>query len=493
MPLATTSPSSAAAPAEVAPEERDDALLREESAQMATSLVRFAAARRRRAPDATDLEVADHVATDEAAYQLRGKLLAPATNTPVVLVAIKREPDSYPSYRELRAAFGLTRAEARVATMLAERKTNNEIARELGVTGGTARRHTERLLLKLGVSRRAAVRGALLRCMERGGTGRTRGISSAVQVGTGYHLGEPAGSRSACTTALALSGADDSRNSASGPLRGRPKTRTVRRRKPKESIVVFLECERDRRMVRDALDSEVEVHFAEGPREVHPPWRNEAPIAVLVELHEERERRMERALGILRREAPTIPRWACVDLDPASLYMSTRLSKCGIITDVAARGDSLGSRLRALLKNAQVRSESEALRKVWHEWAGPETREILEACIAASATDATVRDVRQQLNKSLRTLRRELSDNGLPPLASTLALCRLLRATYRLDHPGIRVKAVAKELGYRYPRSLSRQFKWHTGLAVRALPRGRRFATLAMLVRAELSARQNRH
>jgi AraC-like DNA-binding protein len=260
----------------------------------------------------------------------------------------------------------------------------------------------------------------------------------------------------------------------------------------KESIVVFLEHEHDRRMVRDALGGEVRIQFADGPREVHPPWRSEAPIAVLVELHEEREHRMERALGILRREAPTIPRWACVDDHPASLYMSTRLAKCGIITDVAARGDGLGSRLRALLKNIQVRSESEALRKLWNEWAGPETREILEACIAASATTTAVRDVRQQLNKSLRMHRRELSGNGLPPMASILALCRLLRATYRLDHPGIRVKAVAKELGYQYPRSLSRQFKWHTGLAVRALPRGRRFATLAMLVRAELSARQNR-
>jgi DNA-binding CsgD family transcriptional regulator/AraC-like DNA-binding protein len=491
MPLATTSPASAAVLAEGAPEERDNALLREEGSRMATSLVRFAVARRRRAPDATDLVVVDHIATDEAAYQLRGKLLAPATNTPVVLVAIKREPDSYPSYRELRAAFGLTRAEARVATMLAERKSNSEIAQELGVTGSTARRHTERLLLKLGVSRRAAVRGALLQCIGAGGTGRIRGVRSGEQGRPGGVHGRPPGARSACQAAVPPA-ADDADTSAIGPRRGRPKKRTLRRRKPKESIVVFLEHEHDQQMVRDALAGEVKVHFAEGPREVHPPWRNEAPTAVLVELHEEREHRMERALGILRREAPTIPRWACVDLDPASLYMSTRLSECGIITDVVAKGDGLGCRLRALLKNARVRSESEALRKVWNDWAGPETREILESCIAASATAATVHDVQHQLNKSLRMLRRELSGNGLPPLASILALCRLLRATYRLDHPGIRVKAVAKELGYRHPRALSRQFKQYTGLAIRALPRGRRFATLAMLVRAELSARQNR-
>jgi AraC-like DNA-binding protein len=201
---------------------------------------------------------------------------------------------------------------------------------------------------------------------------------------------------------------------------------------------------------------------------------------------------MERALGILRREAPGIPRWACIDLEPASLYMATRLTECRLITAVAARGDGLGSRLRALLKNARVWSESEALWKVWNEWAGPETRVILEACIAASATATTVRDVQRQLNKSLRTLRRELSDNGLPPLTRILALCRLLRAMYRLDHQGIRVKAVASELGYRYSQALSHQLQWHTGLSIARLPAGRRFATLTTLVRAEFSAARNR-
>lgn len=493
MPLATASPTSAAAPAEGSPEERDHALLREAAARMATSLVRFAAAGRWRSADvANAVVVEDHIATGEASYQLRGELLAPASKTPVVLVAIEREPDTYPSYRELRAAFGLTRAEARVATMLAERKTNSEIARELGVSASTARRHTERLLVKLGISRRGAVRGALLRCVEAGGAGRARGVSSEKEAGTGGVPGRPLGARSVRRTAAALSAESDSRKSASGSRRGRPKKRAVRRRQPKESIVAFLEHEYDRRMVRDALAGDVKVRFAEGPREVHPPWRGEAPIAVLVELHEERERRMERALGILRREAPTIPRWACVDVNPASLYMSTRLTECGIITAVAARGDDLGSRLRALLKNSRIRSESEALRKVWHEWSGPETRETIEACIAVSATAKTVRDVQHQLDKPLRALRRELSGNGLLPLISILALCRLLRAMYRLDHPGIRVKAVATELGYGYSQALSHQFKRRTGHSISGLPRGRRFATLAALVKAELSARQNR-
>jgi DNA-binding CsgD family transcriptional regulator len=67
---------------------------------------------------------------------------------------------------ELRAAFRLTPSEARVAMLLAARRTNREIAAELGVTEHTARRHTEKVLLKLNVHRRHDVQGALLRCRK---------------------------------------------------------------------------------------------------------------------------------------------------------------------------------------------------------------------------------------------------------------------------------------------------------------------------------------
>ncbi len=491
MPLAATSPFSAAAPTEGTAEERDNALLREEAVRMATSFIRFAEVRRR-ALDATALVVVDHVATDEAAYQLRGKLLAPAPNAPVVLVAIKREPDSYPSYRELRAAFGLTRSEARVATKLAERKTNSEIARELGVTGATARRHTERILLKMGVGRRAAVRHALMECAGGWGSGCARGIHSAEHVGADDHPGESARSRSAHATAHAFSGANEAREPESEPRRGRPKQRIVRRQEPKESVVVLLDHEHQRRVVRDALAGEVEVRFADGPREVHPPWRHEVPLAVLVELHEEREHRMERALGILRREAPDIPRWAYAELEPRSVDVVVRLVALGLVAEVITTAEDLGSRLRALLKNARVRSEGEALRRVWHEWVGPDARVIVEACIDASAGAATPRDVERQFDKTIRSLNRELSSHGLPPLAHIVAFCRMLRAMYRLDHRDIKVKAVASELGYRYSYALSHQLHWFTGLSITSLPAGRRFATLAALVRAELSATRRR-
>jgi hypothetical protein len=59
---------------------------------------------------------------------------------------------------------------------------------------------------------------------------------------------------------------------------------------------------------------------------------------------------------------------------------------------------------------------------------------------------------------------------------------------YRLDHRGIKVKVVASELGYRYPSALSHQLHWFTGLSIACLPVGKRFATLASLVRGEISA-----
>jgi DNA-binding CsgD family transcriptional regulator len=485
MPLATISPAAVAAPEEGVSAERDHALRREAAARMATSLVRFAAARQRRAPNTTDLVVVDRIATHEASYRLRGELLAPASSTPVVLVAIEREPDTYPSYRELRAAFGLTRAEARVAAMLAGRKTNNEIARELGVTGATARRHTEHVMLKMGVARRFAVRRAMIECMARGSARGGGGIHSERRPDADDVSGA---SRGAHTTALALPGADDAGESDGKPRRGRPKKRIVQRRRPKESIVVLLEHEHQRRVVRDALAGQVEVHFAEGPRDVHPPWRHEVPIAVLVELHAERERRMERALGILRREAPDIPRWAYTELELRSINVVVRLVALGLVADVITTAEDLGSRLRALLKNARAWSESEALRRAWDEWVGPETRVIVEACIDASVGAATPRDVEWQLDRTIRSLNRELSSDGLPPLAHIVAFCRMLRAMYRLDHRNIKVKAIASELGYRYTYSLSHQVHRFTGLWISSLPAGRRFATLAALVRAELSA-----
>jgi DNA-binding CsgD family transcriptional regulator/predicted ester cyclase len=62
---------------------------------------------------------------------------------------------------QLRQRTGLTAREAQVALLMAERRTHIEIANDLQITPNTARRHWEKVLLKLGVSRRQDVSRAL--------------------------------------------------------------------------------------------------------------------------------------------------------------------------------------------------------------------------------------------------------------------------------------------------------------------------------------------
>lgn len=62
-----------------------------------------------------------------------------------------------PEPRRLTGRFGLTPREAQVARRLALRRTNSEIARELHVSGHTARKHTERVLRKLRIHSRRDV------------------------------------------------------------------------------------------------------------------------------------------------------------------------------------------------------------------------------------------------------------------------------------------------------------------------------------------------
>ena len=58
---------------------------------------------------------------------------------------------------EIRERFGLTGQELRVARLIAEASNNYEVARRLEISPHTARRHTERVLDKLGISSRAQV------------------------------------------------------------------------------------------------------------------------------------------------------------------------------------------------------------------------------------------------------------------------------------------------------------------------------------------------
>jgi DNA-binding NarL/FixJ family response regulator len=62
---------------------------------------------------------------------------------------------------ELKERFGLTARQIAVARLLSEGCSNAEIAKRLEMSYFTARNHTEQVLLKLGVSSRAAV-GAIM-------------------------------------------------------------------------------------------------------------------------------------------------------------------------------------------------------------------------------------------------------------------------------------------------------------------------------------------
>jgi DNA-binding CsgD family transcriptional regulator len=62
---------------------------------------------------------------------------------------------------QLKVCYGLTNREIQVARLLADRRSNREIADMLDITVYTAGRHTERVLRKLGVASRRDVRSKL--------------------------------------------------------------------------------------------------------------------------------------------------------------------------------------------------------------------------------------------------------------------------------------------------------------------------------------------
>ena len=64
----------------------------------------------------------------------------------------------------LRSKYRLTPTQARVATLLADRLTNAEIALELRVRPSTARRHTEAVLFRLGLNSRFKVVATIADC-----------------------------------------------------------------------------------------------------------------------------------------------------------------------------------------------------------------------------------------------------------------------------------------------------------------------------------------
>ena len=119
------------------------------------------------AADGMDDAVEGGLQTKAAAYRLRATRLGAAVtgHRDAVAVTLERRAPSarlLPSEQELEECWGLTPQQARVALLLAERKTNAEIAEALTVSPHTARHHTEAVLAKLGLRDRRDV-AALIR------------------------------------------------------------------------------------------------------------------------------------------------------------------------------------------------------------------------------------------------------------------------------------------------------------------------------------------
>ena len=100
------------------------------------------------------------VETRSARYVLRSALTPPGAFDDEASVMISVSGPSgpaLPSADVLRERHGLTRREAEVALLLAEGLKNEEVAGRLFISAHTARRHTESVLGKLGLSSRKAL------------------------------------------------------------------------------------------------------------------------------------------------------------------------------------------------------------------------------------------------------------------------------------------------------------------------------------------------
>lgn len=99
------------------------------------------------------------VSTRTGQYRIRACLYDEWRGASRALVIVALEPlaPRFMSEGDLRVGYGLTAAEARVAILLARGRSNTELAHELFISPHTAKRHTERVLQKLGARSRAEV------------------------------------------------------------------------------------------------------------------------------------------------------------------------------------------------------------------------------------------------------------------------------------------------------------------------------------------------
>lgn len=104
------------------------------------------------------------VRTCAATYTLRGTYLQanPLGAGPTVLVAVHRTGENGPAGDQLQSRFGFTPSEAQLAALIADGKSNAQVATSLCISPHTARHHTERVFTKLGVRTRSEATCKLL-------------------------------------------------------------------------------------------------------------------------------------------------------------------------------------------------------------------------------------------------------------------------------------------------------------------------------------------
>jgi len=98
------------------------------------------------------------VRTCAACYRIGATLIfdRAAPEPRAVVALVERRGDHPPSLQELGSQFSLTRREIETALLVAHGLPTREIATKLGISVNTARRHVDKILLKLDVANRTA-------------------------------------------------------------------------------------------------------------------------------------------------------------------------------------------------------------------------------------------------------------------------------------------------------------------------------------------------
>jgi DNA-binding CsgD family transcriptional regulator len=137
----------------------DDAALRAELQHFAVAVSGVVRLRQLSGTNGVEEIEAREVPTPAGSYRLRGSYLGLDLFGPggCVLVAVEPPEARLLTAGELKQRFGLSRQESCIAHLLAEGRTNVDIAAALFISPHTARTHTQRVLEKLGIGARAQV------------------------------------------------------------------------------------------------------------------------------------------------------------------------------------------------------------------------------------------------------------------------------------------------------------------------------------------------